>query len=507
MKKQIVVLIFLVMSISSFAQDTTVVGKSIENPVLETESADSLALIDKHIDMYQFRKALDVLATMKPDKTLLEKKALCHSSLYEYPQAIEIMEKLTKENPKDVSLKLKLIALYEPTQKYSKIITCYDELVELDPTNDYYKIQRANFLYSRENYEGALEQYKNVCDSCDNNFLVKRLAMCYEKLNDTKNAKYLYARAWDLDTTDGFSATSLVKFLIKDRQYDLALFASDRYIAIDSTYTPMNSLNAFVYYCMDQYDEAARRFTKCLEKKDSSLLVTRSLGYAHFFMERDSLANFPLQLAYNKDTMDNKVLYPLAQTYFHLGDYPKAIELYEKLLKRKIPTEEELYNYYEKLGEAYYNNKDYVLAVGKFHMAESHVIEYKDKVELHKKMAFCFDYDLNDYGNALDHYEKYRSGLLSREISLGGVEDDLSKLNLSEDLVSKINEVRKEMGEIDVRIAYLKENLNGTIQTINGQRVLIRETPDGKKTISFLGREPDSVKVATDSSSVQKKPE
>ncbi len=467
MKKLFVFLCLLVISISfSFAQDTL----TVENSVSHVESPDSLALIDNYMQLYQYRKALGLLETIRPDKALLEKKALCHANLYEYPQAIEILEKLSKQNPKDISLKLKLISIYEPTQKYSKTLNCYNELLELDPTNDYYKIQRANFLYTRENYAESLAQYKNVCDSCDNNFLVKRQAMCLEKLNDTKAAKYLYARAWDLDTTDGYSATSLVKFLIKDRQYDLAVFASDRYMKFDSTYMPMNSLNAFAYYCSDSFNEAARRFQKCLERGDSSLLVVRTLGYAHFFMERDSLANYPLELAYRKDTADIKVLYPLAQTCANLHDYPRAILYYKELMKIKVPTEEELYGYYKGLAEAYLNNKDYKLAVGELHKALQHVIEYQDKVELSKKMAHCLDYNLNEYPQAIHHYEAYRSGLMSREITLGGVEDDLTTLNLPKETIEKIEAVRAEMAEVDKRLEYLTDTVSKNYKIIYGDK-------------------------------------
>ncbi len=451
-------------TISSFAQEMVVVQQSdsaiqVADKIQHDKSNDSVKLVDAYLNKYQYRQAIDLISKMKPTKELLEKKASCYASLYEYPQAVEILEMLAKKNPKDISLKLKLISIYESTQKYSKTLASYNELIELDPTNEYYKIQRANFLYSRENFNGALEQYKELCDTCDNNFLSKRLAMCYEKLKDNKSAIYFYARAWDLDTMDGYSATSLTKLLILDKQYKLAIFASNRYVAFDTTYTPMNSMNAFAYFCSDNFDEAARRFQKCMARGDSSLLVTRTLGQTHFIMERDSLANLPLQLAYDKDTMDNKVLYPLAQTYANLGNYAKAIELYKTLMKRKIPEEHELYRYYLLLGEAYYGNKEYKLAVGKLHMATQYVVEYQEKVKLHKRLAYCFDYDLKDYYPAIIHYEAYKSGLLSREISLGGVENDLSTLNLSKDTVETILGVRAEMAEIEQRIKSLQDSL------------------------------------------------
>ena len=511
MKKTVVALFLLLMSTYSFAQDTI----SVEKPEIVKESApemqietveqriglsDSITLVDKYLEKFQYRNALALLETLPQTRALQEKKANCHANLSEYPKAIEILEKLSEQYPKDVALKLKLVSIYEQTQWFVKTITCYNELIELDPTNDYYKLQRANFLYSRENIRDALTQYKLLCDSCDNNFLVRRIASCYEKLNDLKTAKYLFARAWDLDTLDGFSAASLVKLLIKDYQYGLAIFASDRYMAFDSTYTSMNAMNAYAYHCDGQYDEAANRFQKCMERGDSSLLVTRTLGLSHFAMERDSLANPPLQLAYKQDTTNIKVVFALAQTYSFLEDYPNAIKYYAELMKQRLPTDEELYVYYEKWGNAYHGNKEFDLAAGKWHMALRYVIDYQDKVELQKKMAYCYDYDLKNYPQAISYYKQYSAGLLSREITLGAVEDDLSKLNLTEAQVKQITKIRNEIKELDKRIISLQDSIPNNAVEING----VWMTFSGKVPDSFKTHV-DSLKLQQDSSATQQK--
>ena len=510
MKKIVLIVCALLMSAYSFAQDTlTVVPDTtkveelktveemppvtpIENEVQRKTLSDSIALVDKYIEKFQYKNALQLLETLPPTRALLEKKANCFASLYELPPAIEILEKLSAQNPKDASLKLKLVSIYEQTQWYPKTIACYNELIELDPTNDYYKLLRANYLYSRENIRAALEQYQELCDSCDNNFLVRRLASCYEKINELKTAKHLFARAWDLDTLDGFSAASLVKLLIKDKQYELAIFASNRYMAIDSTYTSMNAMNAFAYYCYEQYNEAARRFQKCVENGDSSLLVMRTLGLSHFIMERDSLANEPLQLAYKQDTTNLKVLYPLAQTYSFLGDYPNAIKHYAELMKQRLPTEDELYSYYRKWGEAYYDNGEYDLAVGKLHMSLRHVIEYSDKVELLKKMAYCYEHHLKNTPLAISYYKQYRAGLLSQEISLGGVDEDLSTLNLTDAQVNQITKVRKEIAALDEHLVALQNSIPDNVLIIGGQQV------------KFEGQIPDALRQQVDSLNSQK---
>ena len=512
MRKIILTVCVLLMSLYSSAQDMitsvrdTIIIEELkvveETPLViqvgneeqSTSLSDSIALVDKYIDKSQYRNALKLLEILPPTQALLEKKANCHASLYEYPQAIGILETISEQNPTNTSLKLKLISIYEQTQWFDKTMKCYNELLELDPENDYYKLQRANFLYSREKIREALAQYQELCDSCDNNFLVRRLASCYEKLNELKTAKYLFAKAYDLDTLDGYSAASLVKLLIKDRQYELAIYASNRYMASDSTYTTMNALNAYAYYCSEDYNGAARRFQKCMENGDSSLLVVRTLGFAHFTMQRDSLAHLPLQLAYKQDTTNIQVIYSLAQTYFFLGDYPNSIKYYTELMKQKVPTEDELYYYYKKWGEAYQKNEDFKLAVGKYLLSLEHVEIYSDKVELLGMLARCLDYDLKDYSRAIDYYEQYRSGLSSREINLGAVEDDLSKLDLTDAQVTQINQVRKEIVELDARIVAIEELIGDKTIMVNGSRITFTKLPDSvKKQMESLKLQQDSL--------------
>ncbi|MDR3060590.1 MAG: tetratricopeptide repeat protein, partial [Dysgonamonadaceae bacterium] len=299
-------------SIFLFAQNTIPVRElevEIQDsiPVQMEESRDSLKLIDDYLKIAQYRRALELLnrINLTDSFVLLEKK----------------------------------VVIYEATQKYSLALACYESLIQLDPTSDYYRIQKANALYICEKIKPALALYEELCDSCDNVYLLKRIAMCYEKLNDERRARYHYARALDQDTTDAYATASLAKLLIKAGQYGLAKFVSDRYIAFDSTYNTINSLNAYAYYNLEMYGEAAQRFEKCLQRGDSSLFVTRGLGTTYFFMENDSLANPMLELAYKADTTNSQVLYALAQTFFNLDKYPEAIKYYEILLEKDIPSD------------------------------------------------------------------------------------------------------------------------------------------------------------------------
>lgn len=497
-------------SVFSFAQNTIQVQKPYVEirdsvPARSEEGQDSLKLIDEYLKTAQYRCALALLDSMNLTDTLLEKKAICHVNLYEYPQAIAILYKLSRENTGNIPVRLRLASIYEAVQKYSLALACYEELMELDPANDYYKIQKANSLYACEKINQALEQYKALCDSCDNVYLLKRLAMCYEKLNNDKSARYYYAMAWDQDTTDVYAAASLVKLLIKGGQYELAKFASDRYIAFDSTYNTMNSLNAYAYYNLNMYKEAAQRFEKCLQRGDSSLFVTRGLGTTYFFMENDSLANPMLELAYKADTTNSQVLYALAQTCFNLEKYQDAIKYYEILLEKDIPSDYKLYRYYSAIGDAYHKGGRLEPAVRSFFMASARTTDNEEHMILYEKLANIYDYELNSYLNAVNYYNKYRVTLLNSEISLGGVEDDLSKLELSEDTISKIKDMRLKIARVDERLDSLKElmpkGLSGRLQDTNIRKVV--EIIENGKLLNS-NRE-DTSRVSKDSIVVQTK--
>lgn len=159
--------------------------------------------VDILISKGQYQNALSLINdSPQKSKELLLKEAQCYRFLREYPKAIFILENLSYNNTNALQAKLQLAFCYEAANLPEKAMKCYDELIELDPTNVYLK--QADILYQLNKYTLALQQYRLLSDENSSAFLLKKTAMCFEKLNQLDNAKaYPYLKqAYLQDSTN-----------------------------------------------------------------------------------------------------------------------------------------------------------------------------------------------------------------------------------------------------------------------------------------------------------------
>ncbi|MDR3266422.1 MAG: tetratricopeptide repeat protein, partial [Tannerella sp.] len=281
-----------------------------------------------YLQKAQYQQAIEYINRQEVSKDFLYQKALCYKSLNDFSKAIELLEPLSEEYPEDIPVKLQLALCYESTLSYLKGVDCYEKLMQIDSTNVFFQVRKADLLYRAEKYPVALEEYFAINPEFNPGYLTKSIAMCYDKLNQPDSAKVYFSNAWEIDAKDSFSALSLVKIHLKQEDFQSALIVSEKFISRDSTNIQMNILNAHTYYSLNRYEEAAGRFEKCRLQGDSSLTVNKSLGISYYFLKNDSLAFPCLNQAYSQDTTNTNVLYALASVNYNLGYYPDAIKYY-----------------------------------------------------------------------------------------------------------------------------------------------------------------------------------
>jgi len=238
--------------------------------------------LQMYVSNAQYRQAIEFIDRKEPTKDLLYQKVLCCKYLNDYFTAIEILDTLSEKYPDDVLTILQLASCYEAVSQYSKSIDCYDHLLSIDSTNTYFEVRKADLLYRSEKYSDALDAYSRIDSTYNPNYIAKSMAACYEKLNQPDFAKDYYAKAWESNNHDTYSANSLVKIYVKNEDYLSAYNYSERFVENDSTNATMNALNAYAYYNLKYYDIALERFKKCLMQGDSSYLSIAPLDISTF---------------------------------------------------------------------------------------------------------------------------------------------------------------------------------------------------------------------------------
>ena len=416
--------------------------------VISAHAQEQDSILVNFLRKAHYQQAIEYIDMQTSTRDIEYQKALCYKWLSNYSKAIEILENLQKNYPDDIPIQLELAQCYEIRLQYQQSIHCYENLMKADSTNTYFQVRKADLLYRAEKYTTALENYLQIDPETYNPvYLKKSIALCYEKLNRPDSAKVYYQAAWEMDAKDVFSALSLVKLCIQQKDYSQALLHSETFLVTDTANTQMNVLNAFAYYNLNNYEEAAHRFEKCRMDGDSSLMVNRSLGISYFFLKKDTAAYPCLQQAYEHDTTNMTVLYSLASVNYNLSHYPEAIQAYQKLIENALPNRNALYTYYAGLALAYEKSGSYQDAVMFYTDARSYASTNAQRMELFFNLSVLLEYDLKDYNGAIYYYTQYQAALLDYQAALEDQQNPDPE---------QVKEIEFKLNELDKHIRKLK---------------------------------------------------
>ncbi|MDR2804202.1 MAG: tetratricopeptide repeat protein [Dysgonamonadaceae bacterium] len=415
---------------------------------ISATAQDQDSLLNGYLRKAQYRQAIEYIEMQTPSRDLTYQQSLCYKWLNNYPKAIEQLEILQEQYPDDIPIQLELAQCYEINLQYPQSIRCYENLIQADSANTYFRIRKADLLYSAERYSTALADYLQIDpDGYHPAYLKRSVALCYEKLNRPDSAQAYYLDAWNADRKDVFSALSLTKLCIRQENYLQALSYSETFLAEDTVNASMNALNAFCYYNLNNYEEAVRRFEKCLAAGDSSLMVNRSLGISYFFLKNDTAAYPFLQQAYKRDTTNATVLYALASVNYHLQQYPEAIRAYETLIERETPNPNALCTYYAGLAQSCEKDSLYHDAARNYLAATRYASSNRQKMELFFNLSVLLEFQLKDYKQAVFYYTQYQATLLNYQDAL------LEQTSLDPE---EVREIEFKLDELNKHIRALK---------------------------------------------------
>ena len=387
--------------------------------LISVQAQEQDSILTRYFRNAQYQQAIKYINSQETTRDISYQKALCYKSLNNYSKAIEVLKSINESYPDDIPVQLELAQCYEANLQFLKSIDCYEKLTKADSTNLYFKVRKADLLYRAEKYAAALENYLQIDPETYNPaYLNKSVALCYEKLNLPDSAKVYYKTAWEMDARDNFSALSLVKICIQQKDYLNALSYSEKFIDSDTTNTQMNALNALIHYNMENYEKAATRFEKCRAAGDSSLLVNRCLGISYYYLNKDSIAYPILHLAYKSDTANMNVLFALAQVSFHLERYPEAIDGYKKLIENELPNQNALRIYYAALAQACEKDSAFQDAKIVYLKAIQNTSDNAKRMGLFYNLAVMLETNLKDYVSAVYYYTQYQSTLMNYQDSL-----------------------------------------------------------------------------------------
>lgn len=426
-------------------------------------SQNRIDSIDYYIQNYQYDKALEYMKSDDLTKVIGLKRALCFKALDDYSSAVNTLLPLEDKLPDDKQIKAEIALCYQALGNWQQSLARYEKLMDLDSTNVYYQIQHADMLFRLDRINDALANYKLLETEYNLDNMVKRSAQCYERINQLDSAKVYYAKAWGRDSTDSFSAASLINLNIKQGDQHLlnAIDLSEIYLSKDSTNKQINVLNALAYYASDMYEQAVEKFEKCRIDGDSSLLVNRSLGLAYYSLGNRDEAYKYLEKAYEMDSTNLNVLYALGVTYNDKANFVQAAKSFENLIEKRMPANISMYLYYRNLGVAYEGQKKHLLAVNSYVKATKYATD-DQRMYLYYTIVSIYDVDLKMSEEALTYYKLYKASLSNYMAKIQ------TKENLEQKDLIEIDVTKTKLDALDKHILRLQKELikSDTLQAV-----------------------------------------
>lgn len=356
MKHHILILAFLLISISAFSQ--------------QTASPDNAVLLD-YYQTQRYDKAADYLKQNYPepinDIKILKALAYCSQMQGKLPEAEAYYERVYVLDSTSTSVLYSLGSINMARGNEAKAETYYKQILKRDSTNFVIYKQLARICMNR----------KDII--CEMNNLAKA-----NKLNPV-----------DADVASDFS-----ELLINMKLYPSAEKILDTAVAADPESMVLLQSLAKLLYSEKKWAAAANCCEKMIMLGDMSPIVLTRLGIAYFNLNSYQCALETFSQIDNLN-QDETVCYYTAASYKKLKDYTNAIKWFQKTIDAGISANTS--QYYNSMADTYETVKNYERAAYAYQKS----LQFKPDAMTYYSIANMYDAELKNHKMALVYYKKY----------------------------------------------------------------------------------------------------
>lgn len=278
-------------------------------------------------------KHYKALALLHPEKDSFQYNlASCYELLKNYEQAIIIMKRLLSRNPKSITMAQKLANLYIETRQFRQAKDLYDSIIlKSSPTSDV--LYQYAILSTQLFDTGTAEKiFKKVIKMDPENATAhKDLGVIYlnQRLFDYAQEEFNTAMTLapnDFDIIFEYAnyLYAISKYKEADKFYQKALEIEDDVVA--------KALSAINKIEIGELDEAEKLIVSALNDQPEHEYIQFLAGRIYYSMKKYEKAKiyFIKSLEQNPDKETKNLL---ALAYYELGEYEKALNIFDALLK------------------------------------------------------------------------------------------------------------------------------------------------------------------------------
>lgn len=294
----------------------------------------SLALSEmKAGQITEATKHYKALALLHPEKDSFQYNlASCYEAMKQYDQAINIMKQLLARNPKSVTMAQKLANLLIETRQFRQAKDLYDSVILKGAPSEEVLYQYAILSTQLNDTSTAERIFKKVIKmNPDNATAHKDLGVIFLNQRLFDYADQEFKKAMELAPDEFDMIFEYANYLYAISEYDKA----DEYYkkALDIKDDVVGkSLWAINKIELNQLEEAKELIESALHDQPEHEYIQFLAGRIYYSMKDYETAKiyFIKSLEQNPD-IDTKNL--LALTYYELGEYDKALNIFDALLQ------------------------------------------------------------------------------------------------------------------------------------------------------------------------------
>ncbi len=324
---------------------------------IQTNSTEGLKSFDKALSMTA-QKNVQVLNAIAEYYIVQGEKA-------DLPKAIDLLKKSTEADPKNAATWILMGDAYGRQSEGSKQVECYGKAENLFHSIPVLKMKYGK-LYSAARNNDLAVKYFNEGLQIDSTFgpIYKELGDLYSRTKKYDLAIVNYQKYLKFIDRNDDVEFKYGDFLFRNGNYKEAIvvFNSLEAKKYDSPY--IYNRRAIAYYQLENYKQAQADMETYFKKINA--VKAKSADYEYYGktllkLGQDSIGIQQLQQAVKLDTNRIDLYGEIGTYYFNKSDYAKASQYYSKQVTPKADAK----IFYD-LGQAYYFNKEYVLADSAF---------------------------------------------------------------------------------------------------------------------------------------------
>jgi tetratricopeptide (TPR) repeat protein len=367
-----------------------------------------IADIDNAISGKNYRKALDLCTQAEVSSgTSYEldfRFGIIHASLSNFPVALQYLMRSEANGTGGLQAGLLIADCHEALGDIGAASDKYVELIRNDRSNLYIVNCFAKMLVNNRMYSDAIKWYQLLVDSVpDNAVFRKNLGGCFTQESMDEYALPHLTRAWQLNSRDLSVLTSLTNVWLRLRMPESGIETVEEAINLHRQSPVPFRCHGNLLFAIENYEGASAAYQTAYNRGDTSMLVTRQLGFSYYAANKFRESIPYLMLYYKSDTTNYEASYYLGHAMTLWTMKEEGLGYLEKALLLLAPDSVKTGTVYASIGKTNTELKNYQKGIVSYNTA---LIWSPGNPDYILGLAKVYDENRN-LKEALNYYEIY----------------------------------------------------------------------------------------------------